>query len=126
MDEKDFYGKICKHYTKHTGVPMAIEVKITKGKSLPFRSLMKHQEDFLLQSRRAFAYKIPDIGISRKPFDILLLHHARAVIVVIFYRARDSGIYEIPIREFINERELGNRESLTEQRASEIGKKIDL
>jgi hypothetical protein len=122
MIEKDYYAAVSRFYTRNSGMSMAIEVKITKAKALPFRCLLPHQEENLLQSERTFAYKIPDAGMGRKPYDIMLVHRARAVIVAVYYRPRDAGVYEIPLRAWIEERESTGEKSLNEQRARLIGK----
>ena len=126
MKEKDFYNKLNRYYTDHARTSLAIEVKITKKDYISFSSLMMHQEHFLYQSERRFAYKIADLGISKKPFDMFVLHNAEALIVVIFYRPRKSLIYEIPFRRFVKERENSTRRSLTLNRAEQIGTRVFL
>lgn len=122
MKEKNYYAPLSKYYTRMTECSMAIEVKICKGNSLPFSSLHAHQEEFLLQSERAFAHKIPDVGRLRKPYDIILVHQARAVVVVIFYLPRQTEIYEITIRQWIHARQ--KLKNLTRKSAGTYGVQI--
>jgi hypothetical protein len=96
MIEKDYYAAVSRFYTRNSGMSMAIEVKITKAKALPFRCLLPHQEENLLQSERTFAYKIPDAGMGRKPYDIMLVHRARAVIVAVYYRRATPACTRFP------------------------------
>lgn len=129
MRELDYYGRITNYYllaSQALGKSITWEAKLTKGKSLPFSDLKPHQEQKLLESERAYGAKIPDIGLSQKPFDGYVIWHAFAVVVVIFYEPRNERVYEISIRNFIEERELGLRKSLTEERAEIIGRKIPL
>ncbi len=104
---------------------MAIEVKITKTNRLSFSCLPAHQEEKLLESERCFAEKIADVGMLKKPYDIMLVHKAKAILVIIFYRPRNSAVYELPVRDFIRMRESRPSEkSLTEEEVAQIGTKI--
>jgi hypothetical protein len=120
MKEKDYYASVSKYYTKHATHCMAIEVKITKTDSIAFNCLAAHQEMSLLQSERAYAHKIADVGMLKKPYDIMLIHRAIPILVVVFYLPRRSVVLEIPIRNFIFERERSKRKSLTLERAKAI------
>lgn len=124
MIEKSYYAKISKYYTKNAICSMAVEVKITKGNTLPFKCLAPHQEEFLLQAERTFSHKIPDVGRLRKPFDIMVIHHAASALIAIYYKPRYAEIFEIPIRKFLDEKYNSGKKSLTKQRASEIGARI--
>lgn len=126
MNEKDYYPKIKKYYTQNATQSMAIEVKITKTKSLPFSCLPAHQEEKLLESERAFAEKIADVGVLKKPYDIMLVHRAKAILVVIFYEPRKSRVYELNIRDFIHMRETMGKKSATEEEIAMTGILIDI
>lgn len=130
MTESDFYPKISAYYERiacTSGVApasLAVEVKITKS-ALPFSALQPHQELALLQAERALAYKIADVGLAKKPFDLFVLRHAVALVVVVFLLSpRTYRVFEIPVRAFIREKHASARKSLTLSRAGEIGREI--
>ena len=126
MTEKSYYAKITKYYNAIADCSMAVELKITKGNTLSFKCLPPHQEEFLVQSGRTLGYKIDDTGRRKKPFDIFVLYHAFAVIVAIFYRPRDTEIYEIGIKDFLNEKYNSGKKSLTLERARQIGSRLPI
>lgn len=103
---------------------MVIEVKLTKKGSIPFSCLMAHQEEKLLEAERVLAHKIADVGLAKKPSDILIVAEALSIVLVIFYKPRASEIFEIPIRTFIDARERTVGKSLTLKHAAMIGQRI--
>lgn len=127
MKEKDYYAKVVRHYTKKATQSMAIELKITKNDRLPWKALSPHQEEYMLQSERTFAFKIPDAGRGRKPYDIMLLKNAEPIMVIIFYKKNKTEIFEITLRNFIRMREsFKESKSLTKYMAATIGFKLDI
>jgi len=123
MKELNYYARINKYYEQHALSSMAIEVKITKTGRLPFSCLADHQEQALLQAERTIAYKIADTGYAKKPWDIVVLHRAIPIIVAVFYSPQKTSIYEIPIRNFIFERERSKMKSVSQARAEMIATK---
>ncbi len=129
MVEKDYYPSAVKYYTQKSielNMSFAVELKITKDHLLPFNCLAIHQEEKLLQAERAYGHKIADVGRLKKPFDIIVLRKAKAVIVAIYYKPGKSEIFEIGIRDFVNEKYTSKNKSLHINRAREIGKLIKL
>lgn len=129
MTEKDYYANATKYYTQRAvelGLSFAVELKITKTNVLSFKCLPAHQEEKLLQAERAYGHKIADVGRQRKPFDIMVVQNAEAVVIAIFYTPGKSEIYEISIRNFLAEKYTSGKSSLTKERASQIGRKIKL
>lgn len=130
MKEKDFYTLIGGYYAREAlRVKRTIvwEAKITKTDSLPYSCLLPHQEDKMLEAERSLNYKIPDVGIGRKPCDGITVYGAYPVIVAIFYKPRATEIFEIPLRVFIANRHYAHgRKSLTLERARVIGTPIYL
>lgn len=124
MKEKDYYTKLGHFYTKRAlemKRTIVWEAKITKTARLSYRSLAPHQEEKLLESERAFNHKIPDVGNLKKPFDGVAIYGAYSVVVVIYYKPKNTKLYEIPIRSFIALRENSPDKSLAEWEASSIG-----
>lgn len=108
------------------------ELKICKGTSLPFDSLKLHQEKALLNCQKdGLFHKITDPPVfygmntrfnSPRPFDCMYLTKVKAFVIILFYKLRKPKIYiKIPIENFIKERDISSRKSLTEARALEIG-----
>ena len=121
MKEKDFqtrFNKWCKYNITKTSV---FELKLTKGKSLPFRSVQEHQQYALLAAKHhQIVYKIPDSGFQN-PFDSLAIHKSQAWIVVMFYELGKREFFLIDIDTWVEEVKTSKRKSLTEDRAREIG-----
>jgi hypothetical protein len=125
--EKDYYPGITRYYLankppKHDCVVW--EAKLARTSSLAFSALVPHQEEHLLEAERAYGGKLPDVGISRKPFDGYVVYKAWAVVIAIYFLKHKSEAYEIPIRRWVEERYSGPRKSLTKDRAAQIGRQI--
>lgn len=122
MREKDFQSKFTRwaeHNLRHSG---AFELKLTKGKSIPFTAVADHQKDALLHVKcTQIGYKIPDVGMGQKPFDFFILRKEHAYVVCMFYTRGCKTFYMIDIENWISEENFNTRKSLTEDRAKEIG-----
>ncbi len=67
----------------------ALEIKATATNSVPRSALQPHQEAALKQVKGAgLAYKIADVGYSKKPFDAFFLSYTEAFVVVCFTQKR--------------------------------------
>ena len=119
MTESSYYQKLGNYYLEHTSYE-AIEVKFTRTDRFYFRSLPPHQESALLNP---WYYKIPDVGIGQKPLDIVFKRN-EAPLVIVYYKERETEIYEISIRVLIEEMYGTKEKSLTKARAAKIGKRI--
>ena len=97
------------------------ELKLAKGKSLPFSAIKDHQLRNLKLAQKMLVYKIPDAGYDQKPFDCFQICKAEAFIVVIFYKKGQREFIVIPIDTWIHEMRASARKSLTKERAEEIG-----
>lgn len=117
--EKDLYPKFrrwLKKYRRETG---GYELKLARGKSLPFSALNPQQENVLLIQKHGFcSYKIPDDAIGFKLIDIIAFFEESAFVAP-FYDNGKRG-YLIDIDMWIHERDTSERKSLTEERADEI------
>lgn len=101
----------------------AVEVKVAKGRSIPFDALAEHQERALLLANTTCIYhKISDTGAmyGELPFDGFVLCNVPAYVSVIWPR---KGTTLIRISDWISERDISERKSLTFERASEIAYK---
>jgi len=70
MKEKNFqvkFSRWLKHNFKGT---FKFELKLTKGKSLPFSAVSEHQVDAL--KAKVLVYKIPDVGQDIKIISLRL------------------------------------------------------
>ena len=116
----------------------AYELKIVKGKRLPFIAVAAHQREALLKaSKGTFYHKITDQPIfmggrmrfnAQRPFDCFVLQKARAFVVVWFYVPRYEKIfYKIPIERFLQkEAEAVKYKSMTEEEVAEIGTPVKI
>lgn len=113
MTERQQTAKILKWARDNIPHSCAIEVKLARGKSLPFTALAEHQEHALtLVTGNGMGFKIPDCGYQN-PFDFFILKNQIAYVAVIFH----PRIYFIPIWRWVEERNSSKRKSLTEDRA---------
>ena len=126
MVEKDYYSRITAYYERTATNSIAWEAKITKSGRLPFRALAAHQEEKLLKAERVHGEKIPDVGLARKSFDGFVLHQSSSLMVLIYYSEKQTEIFEIGIRAFVNEKYSSKEKSLSKMRAAEIGTRIYL
>lgn len=126
--EKDFqrdFNKWAKHVLKSN---MACELKVTKGKSLPFDRLEEHQRHALLVAKhKALSYKISDDSIGQKPFDAFVMSEVPATVVILFNSDEQrKEFFMCDIDVFLSEEESSDRKSLTRDRASEICHRCEL
>lgn len=97
------------------------ELKQTRTDSIAFRALEEHQEDALrAASTGALLYKIPDDTRGYNPFDMFYMRHCQAFIVIKF----PDFFCIISFKDFIDERQISQRKSLTAKRAQEIAIKV--
>ena len=126
MTEKSFYPAIGKYYTKHATTTTLWEAKFSRTNYINFKCLLPHQEEKLLQTERAFSYKIPDAGIAQKPFDGITVVKGSPIFIAIYYKPGKTEAYEMPIRAFLKEKYESGEKSLSIERAREIGRLIDI
>ena len=122
MKEKDFQSKFNKWLARNPQTTScAFELKLVKGRAMPFDAVKEHQIRNLRLAERALIYKIPDAGEAQKPFDCLYLNQAKGFVVVMFYKRGQQEFIIIPIETFIEEIKISDRKSLTPERAALIG-----
>ena len=128
MKELDFQTKFTRWAKYNLPVSTACELKITNGPSLPFDSVADHQLIALKLAKGSSGagYKIPDCGISAKPFDFFFLIRAHAYIVVMFYKRAQKEFFVIDVDAWEKETLSSDRKSLTEDRAREICEYVGL
>ena len=127
MKESDFQSKFTRwlKYEWPVEENAAFELKMTKGKSLPFDAVKAHQLAGLRVAGIGLNYKIPDDTFSQKPFDCFHLYGG-GYVVVMFWEPGVKHFYIIPVCAWELEVESSDRKSLTEERAMIIGKKHTL
>lgn len=127
MQEKDFQSKFTRWVKDNWVENSAFELKfvdLTKHKSMPYSAIKPHQ---LMALKLAcspvnkLVYKIPDMGISQKPFDCFCLHKASAFLVVMFWERGVDKFYMIAYNDIVREIRVSDRKSLTLSRLKEIG-----
>lgn len=93
------------------------ELKQTRTDSIAFAALEEHQEAALIAaSTDSLLYKAPDDSRQSKPFDMFYMRYAEAFVVIKF----PDFFCLIRVKEFVDERQLSQRKSLTALRAREI------
>jgi hypothetical protein len=128
MKESDFQSLFTKWAKKNVHVSTAFELKITKGKSLPFNHVEEHQIYALYKAKHHVVFhKISDMSLGYKPFDCFALSGAEAYIVIMFYTPGSRRYcYKIDIDDWIGYTLESPRKSITEAEAKTLGIKIDL
>lgn len=91
--------KVIEWFRKNVDYSVAIEVKATKGRSIPSSKLQPHQKRALLDASEAIGlgHKIADTG-RRLPFDAFVLKNTPAYVVACF--TGDGVCYAIPVRRW--------------------------
>lgn len=122
MTEAKFQTAFSRWATNNLMETTVCELKLTKGKSLPFSALAPHQKNALTRAvLGCVRHKISDSGFDQKPFDHFTICNSPAYVVVMFYKRGQKEFYMIPISKWETEETLSKRKSLTEDRAREIG-----
>lgn len=123
MTERDFTTKFNKWLKYHWKSSAVFELKICKEKSIPFNAVQPHQlTNLKIAKDNILPYKIDDMSIGQKPFDIVCMRKVPAYVVIFFYQKRgDDEFVVIDVDHFIDEMETSKRKSLTKERAIEIG-----
>lgn len=124
MTESSYYADLTKYYEKTATNSIAWEAKFSRTHRIPFSDLAAHQEAWLLKFEDVGGYKISDNGVGQKPCDGFVLYRATSLFIAIYFLPRETEIYELPIRIFVQEKYTSKEKSLTKQRASMIGKRI--
>jgi hypothetical protein len=135
MTEKNMQTFFGKYLQKNLPVSTEVyELKICKGKSLPFNMVKDHQIEGLLKAETGLYHKITDfpmfagskIRFNRpKPFDCICFNKASSFIIIWFYIPRAKKVfYKIKIKDFLKCKETAERKSITEEMASKIGTQI--
>lgn len=124
MTEADLQTRFTRFLKKNINFTLAYELKITQTNRLPFARLADHQKLALLQVKnKTLCYKIPDVGISQKPFDGFCLNGCPSVVGVMFYRPGEKNVYLIDIEDYLEEAK-GKSKSLTQEVADKIAWRI--
>ena len=107
------FNHYLKSVHKKTG---AFELKQTKTNSIAFDLVVPHQEQALLNVKNGtFVYKIPDMGFQN-PFDCFCMVSEDAFVVIKY----PDFFCMIDINDWVQEKKISGRKSLTSTRAKEI------
>lgn len=136
MKEKQLQTILGKYLKENPQNENAVyELKMCKGNAMPFDQVKEHQIKALKQAKHGNLYhKISDQSIGRgmnfgftlkKPFDCVNIYKAEAYVVIVYYKPRQKKEFIfIDVNVFVNEIEISDRKSLTEERAKIISTKI--
>lgn len=130
---------LFKHWIANNPPPCATvyELKLEKGRAIPFDRIYDHQVAGLRQAKHKGLYhKIADqpaafVGGhrmhfgSKKPFDALFLRDIEAYLVVCFYKPREvKRTFLIDIDKFVEMRDRSERKSMTMEMAEEAASQV--
>lgn len=116
--EAAFTTKFEKWARKNIPAPAVFEIKQTTTDSLPFSAVRKHQRAWLTvaMSEKPACWKIPDVGSSFKPFDVLMVGVMDAYVVIQY----PQGWCAIGADRFFEAEAKNARKSLTYAEAKRI------
>lgn len=87
--EQDVTPHVLQWFREHYKGSCALEIKVSATNSIPKSALQSHQEAALKQvASSGLAYKIADVGFSKKPFDAFFLSYTEAFVVACFTQKR--------------------------------------
>lgn len=86
MLERDLTARIGKRFRDDPRFTnCAVEVKVSKSKTLPKTALKEHQRHALeVATNGSLYFKIPDDSFGQKPFDIFILKKAQSYLVIYY------------------------------------------
>jgi hypothetical protein len=107
MSEAAFQTWFKKWYEHNDIGTAALELKIIKSGNFRMAQVAEHQISALWMAYKyGLFWKIPDEGLSRKPFDAFYMKGVPAYIVVLFVKSKE--FYLIHINDFEKHRLRGN------------------
>ena len=120
-NEREFTTQFTKWLKAFKNESMAFEVKVVRGKSLPFNAVKDHQRDALYATKHnKVVWKIPDDG-RQKPFDGFILANVPSFVVIYFISNGNKKFYMVDIDEWISYSRESQRKSITEEGLQAIG-----
>jgi len=126
MKERDFQTNFNKWLKYNWTMTSAFELKMAKGKSMPFNAVKEHQITALELAGAKLVYKIADDSRGTKPFDCFMIASSPGYVVIMFYKRGQKEFIIIEVSNFKKEMKISKRKSLTEQRAKEIAYRIGI
>lgn len=117
--EANFTGQFKEWLLKNPMDSSLFELKQTTSDYISFESVKDHQVKALLAASvpgDGLIFKIPDDSRSMKPADMFYLQEVRSFVVIKF----PNIFVGIPIFNFLAEKKMSNRKSITSDRALEI------
>ena len=110
------FSRWAKHYWRDDD-PAYFEYKVSLTKSLPFNSVSDKQYANLQIHK--FYHKFSDFDRMGTPFDAVLFC-GTGYVVFQYYEPRNKEFFIMKVQDFIKERDLSGRKSLTEDRARQV------
>lgn len=94
--EANYTPRVLKWFAENYSGSCAIEIKATKGNSIPESALLPHQRRALLDAcGRGITWKIPDEARRQVPFDAFKIEHAGAFVACVFVKHRVVIVYDV-------------------------------
>ena len=98
MNEAQFTSKWMRWGFHNWQLTAKLEVKMTKGLSIPFSVIVPHQRHNLANKR--FFYKIPDLGVQN-PFDIVAMIDEPGYVILYYYTRGKKEFYIVNIKDVL-------------------------
>lgn len=133
--EKDFQSKFKVWLDLNPpAVSTGYELKVSKGNSLAYDRVARHQVKKLREVKgRGMYHKIADAPFGHsegfrfhkpKPFDCLFLKGEAYVVVLFYQKGRAKQMFFIDVDDWIKEMQHSSRKSITKERVNEIKTKV--
>lgn len=101
--EAKYTPRVLEWFKENYSGSCAIEIKATKGRSIPASALLPHQKAALMAAcGRGITWKIPDEARRQTPFDAFKIARAGAFVVCVFTTTR--VVLVIDVREWAGAR----------------------
>lgn len=130
MTEAKFTTAFHKWLARHSEwyFTCVFELKVEKdAKSIAFTRLADHQARALkLAQEGRIIYKIPDEGLSQKPFDSFMICNASAYVVLWMAKWDPKKFWIIPYKAWEEARTTCGRASVTRKMADDMGLSYEL
>ncbi len=125
MTEAKFQTEFTKWAKHNLRRNTAIELKIVNGERFSLSDIREQQWICLKNAKsRTLAYKIPDAGISQKPFDMFVLSGADAYVAIMFYSRGEREFFMFDIDTMLRFKEDGMK-SFTKKDAFSLADRVE-
>lgn len=125
MTEADFQRNFTKWAKHHIHTNTACELKLVRSERMPLSAIADHQWICLKNAKsHNLVYKIPDVGLSPKPFDCFVMSGAEAYFVIMFYSRGEKEFYFVDVDVLFRHMENGAK-SVTRDDVRSLADRIE-